>query len=87
LIERAYRQGEAMGLAVWTQDEAGPYQTLPYPGHSWQAPGSAQRQPHEYPRNGTAKLLTYFIRPAVNYGPTGSGNVPMKCSIRGSNKN
>jgi DDE superfamily endonuclease len=60
LIERAYRQGEAMGLAVWTQDEAGPYQTLPYPGHSWQAHGSAQRQPHEYHRNGTAKLLTLF---------------------------
>jgi hypothetical protein len=29
---------------------------MPYPGHSWQAHGSAQRQAHEYQRNGTAKL-------------------------------
>lgn len=60
LIERAYREGEGQGLSVWTQDEAGPYQTKPYPGHSWQAHGSAQHQPHEYQRNGTAKLLTLF---------------------------
>jgi hypothetical protein len=33
---------------------------MPYPGHSWQAHGSAQRQAHEYQRNGTAKLLTLF---------------------------
>lgn len=49
-----------MGLAVWTQDEAGPYQTIPYPGHSWCSHGSAQRQPHDYQRNGTAKLITLF---------------------------
>ena len=24
-----------MGLSVWNQDEAGPYQTKPYPGSSW----------------------------------------------------
>jgi len=60
LIERAYREGEALGLAVWTQDEAGPYQTIPYPGPSWCAHGSAQRQPHEYQRNGTVKLITLF---------------------------
>lgn len=49
-----------MGLVVWTQDEAGPYQTKPYPGLSWQPAEQPQRQPHEYIRNGTAKLLTLF---------------------------
>lgn len=47
-------------MAVWTQDEAGPYQTMPYPGQSWQAHGRPKRQPHEYCRQGTAKLLTLF---------------------------
>lgn len=60
LIERAYRESERLGLAVWTQDEAGPYSTLPYPGSSWQAYGQAQRYPHQYQRNGTVKLLTLF---------------------------
>lgn len=60
LIERAYRDGEQMGLAVWTQDEAGPYVTRPYPGQSWGGRGLARRQPHEYVRNGTAKLVTLF---------------------------
>ena len=36
---------------------------MPYPGHSWECQGQPQRQPHEYIRNGTAKLLTLF-RPA-----------------------
>jgi len=49
-----------MNLAVWTQDEAGPFQTIPMPGQSWREGGSAQRQDHEYIRNGTAKLLTLF---------------------------
>jgi len=33
-IERAYTLAEAMGIAVWCEAEAGPYQTVPYPGHS-----------------------------------------------------
>jgi hypothetical protein len=41
-------------------DEAGPYTTTPYPGTSWQVELHPQRYPHEYPRNGTAKLLTLF---------------------------
>ena len=49
-----------MGLAVWVEDEAGPYQTVPYPGESWQAEGHPVQQPHEYIRNGTAKMLTLF---------------------------
>jgi hypothetical protein len=60
LIETAYRLGEKMGLAVWNEDEAGPYQTVPYAGESWQPENHPVLQPHEYIRNGTAKLLTLF---------------------------
>jgi len=49
-----------MGLVVWTTDQAGPFQTKPYLGHSWQPIGQPQRQAHEYIRMGTAKLLTLF---------------------------
>jgi DDE superfamily endonuclease len=63
LIEDAYRLGEAMGLPVWCTDQAGPYQTIPYPGQSWQPEGEPARLPHEYLRGGTAKALTLF-RPA-----------------------
>ena len=51
---------EAAGVAVWCQDEAGPYQTVPVAGQSWEPMGQARCQPHEYERNGTAKLLTLF---------------------------
>jgi DDE superfamily endonuclease len=63
MIDLAYRTAEAAGIAVWCQDEAGPYQTKPYPGESWEPEGNPARQPHEYGRNGTAKLVTLF-RPA-----------------------
>jgi hypothetical protein len=55
---------EAAGVPVWCQDEAGPYQAIPQPGLSWQHTGKPLRQPHEYVRGGTAKLLTLF-RPAT----------------------
>ena len=45
---------------MWNEDEAGPFQTVPYPGRSWQPEGHPAKQPHEYERNGTAKLLTLF---------------------------
>lgn len=64
MIEAAYTEGERLGLAVWGQDEAGPYQTIPYPGSSWQAEEHPARQPHEYFRQGTAKLLT-LLHPAT----------------------
>jgi hypothetical protein len=51
-------------VPVWCQDEAGPYQAIPQPGASWQPVGEPRRQPHEYIRGGTAKLLTLF-RPAT----------------------
>jgi transposase len=57
LIEAAYTQE---GLPVWTEDEAGPYQTIPYPGSHWHPAGQPVRYPHEYARNGTAKQLTLF---------------------------
>jgi hypothetical protein len=63
LIEDAYLQGEAMGLAVWCTDQAGPFQAVPQPGQSWCPEGEPARQPHEYIRHGTAKALTLF-RPA-----------------------
>lgn len=55
---------EALGLHLWCQDEAGPYQAIPQPGPSWQRQGQPACQPHEYIRGGTAKLLTLF-RPAT----------------------
>lgn len=64
MIERTYRLAEAAGVAVWCQDEAGPYQAIPQPGASWQPEGRPARLPHEYVRGGTAKLLTLF-RPAT----------------------
>ena len=60
MIELAYLCGESLGLSIWTQDEAGPFQTIPYGGHSWALAGEPQRYPHEYVRNGTAKILTLF---------------------------
>jgi hypothetical protein len=47
-------------LAVWNEDEAGPFQTVPYVGSSWQPQGQPVKQPHEYERNGSAKLVTLF---------------------------
>jgi hypothetical protein len=64
MIELAYRTAEAAGIVLCNQDEAGPYRTAPYPGESWEPEGEPARQPHEYVRHGTAKLLTLF-RPAT----------------------
>ena len=63
-IELAYRLAEAAGIPVWCQDEAGHYGTVPSSGASWVRQGQPARLPHEYTRNGTAKLLTLF-RPAT----------------------
>ena len=60
MIEQAYRTGESNGLAVWVEDEAGPYQAVPQAGQSWCAQGHPGTQPHEYVRGDTAKLLTFF---------------------------
>ena len=63
MIEDAYTLGASLGLAVWCEDEAGPFPTVPHSGPSWQPEGCPARQPHEYVRGGTAKVLTLF-RPA-----------------------
>jgi hypothetical protein len=57
LIEAAYAQNL---LPLWTEDEAGPYPTLPYPGQQWRPVGEPARYPHEYVRAGTAKQFTLF---------------------------
>ena len=60
MIEQAYLLAHSLGLDLWTQDEAGPFQTIPYPGYTWQPEGKPRQYPHEYIRNGTAKLVTLF---------------------------
>jgi hypothetical protein len=60
MIERAYTLAESMDIAVWCEDEAGPYGTVPYPGSSWQPEGHPAVYPHEYVREGTAKMITLF---------------------------
>lgn len=64
MIDRAYRTAEDLGIPLWCEDEAGPYQAIPQPGPSWQPVGCPAHRPHEYLRGGTAKLLTLF-RPAT----------------------
>ena len=60
LIEKAYKEAETKGLALWAHDQAGPFQTRPYLGRSWQPQQEPARQPHEYIKNGTAKMMTLF---------------------------
>jgi DDE superfamily endonuclease len=49
-----------LGLAVWCEDEAGPFQAVPQPGSSWRPRGQPAIRPHEYVRGGTCKVLTLF---------------------------
>jgi transposase len=58
-IEQAYSQTE---LAVWTEDEAGPFETKPYPGYNWQPQGEPVKYPHQYVKNGMAKMITLFYK-------------------------
>ena len=67
--------GEAMGLAVWCEDEAGPFQTVPYPGQSWQPESEPARVAHEYVRGGTAKLMTLFHPATGRVRVTGTQSV------------
>ena len=45
-MEQAYVGAEAAGVALCCQDEAGPYQTVPYPGASWEPDGHPAGPPH-----------------------------------------
>lgn len=60
MIEHAYTVGEQLGLAVWTYDEAGPYQPRPLAGQCWHEHGHPPRQSSHYLRGGTVKLLCLF---------------------------
>src|SRR4051794_29617971 len=77
LIEQAYTLGAQLGLSVWCEDEAGPFQAVPHAGVSWQPRGRLATQPHEYIRGGTTKILTLF-HPA-------SGQVRLQPAARGTN--
>jgi transposase len=77
LIEQAYTLGAQLGLSVWCEDEAGPFQAVPHPGPSWQPREHPAQQPHEYIRGGTTKILTLF-HPA-------SGQVRLQPAARGTN--
>ena len=62
-------------MAVWCEDEAGPFQAVPQPGCSWCPQDRPATRPHEYVRGGTAKVLTLF-QPAtgrVRLRPVTSG--------------
>ncbi|MCZ7568943.1 MAG: transposase [Ardenticatenaceae bacterium] len=63
MISDASTRSQQLGLELWCEDEAGPFQTVPLAGTAWQPEGEPGRYPHEYVRDGTAKLLTLF-RPA-----------------------
>ncbi|HEX4613483.1 MAG TPA: hypothetical protein VH092_35200 [Urbifossiella sp.] len=63
MIEDAYTSAPGLGLEVWCEDEAGPFQAIPHPGSSWPPDGHPARQPHEHVRGGTAQVPTRF-RPA-----------------------
>src|SRR4051812_49902131 len=67
LIEQASTLGAQVGLPVWCEDEAGPFQAVPHAGVSWQPRGRPAQQPHEYIRGGTTKILTLF-HPATGQG-------------------
>src|SRR4051795_1872086 len=60
LIEQAYTLGAQLGLSVWCEDEAGPFQAVPHPGVSWQPRAHPAQHPPEYIRGGTSKILTLF---------------------------
>src|SRR5215210_6387772 len=77
LIEQAYTLGAQLGLSVWCEDEAGPFQAVPQAGVSWQPREHPATQPHEYIRGGTTKILTLF-HPAT-------GRVRLQPATRGTN--
>ncbi|MDY3551805.1 hypothetical protein R5W24_000885 [Gemmata sp. JC717] len=46
--------------AVWCEDEAAPLQTIPHVSTYWQLEGHPARHPHEYVRDGIAKVPALF---------------------------
>jgi hypothetical protein len=78
MIERAYVIGERLGLQVWCEDEAGPYQTIPQPCQSWRWENQPARQAHQYLRGKTAKLLT-LCAAGDRRTARGSGSAKHQC--------
>jgi len=76
MIECAYRLAEAWGIPVWCQNEAGPDQAVPQSGVGWFGQGDPGRQPHEYVRGDTAKLLTLFCPATGEVRATGVTQAP-----------
>jgi hypothetical protein len=58
--ERVYHLARALrgGVALACQDAAGPSQTVPYRGASWEPQAHPARQPHDSLRLGSVKRLT-----------------------------
>ena len=79
LIERAYTLGASLGLAVWCEDEAGPFQAVPHPGGAWRPCGHPATRPHEHVRGGTCKLPALFHSATgqVHLQPVGSCTNPV----------
>lgn len=71
LIESAYTLPPEAGLVTWCEDEAGPFQTIPYAGSSWQMDTKARPYDHEYIRNGTAKLMDPLVLMTLFHPATG----------------
>src|SRR3954453_17238989 len=69
--------GAQLGLSVWCEDEAGPFQAVPDSCVSWQPREQPATQPHEYIRGGTTKTLT-LIHPA-------SGQLRLQAAVRVTN--
>src|SRR4051812_23012122 len=63
LIEQAYTRGAQLGLSVWCEDEAGPFQAGPQAGGGWGPRGGPAQQPHEKIPGGTTKGPTPFPPP------------------------
>ena len=76
MIEDAYTLGVGLGLPVWCADQAGPFPTMPHPGAGWRPEGDPARLPHEYVRNGTAKVMTRFHPATGAVRLTGTATCP-----------
>src|SRR3954453_10528322 len=65
LIEQAYTRGAQLGLSVWCEDEAGPFQAVPQAGVSWQkrATGTATARIHPRRHNQDPDPVSSRIRP------------------------
>ena len=85
LIEQAYTLGAQLGLSVWCEDEAGPFQAVPRAGVSMAAkratgPGNGTNTSAA----GTTKILTLF-HPASGQGAAATGGLaaPIQPCTRG----